>query len=232
MSSADLYRLLCALRAAGVEQCRIHWTRPEQREQVACLLAHIRALGMRSDLVCDGRGLDGLLRTYGGHIDRLTLRLDTCEANHTAMLDGSPGRPVDHAIVVASMVKWMGADLHLNTQVTVANCYQDMSEWLMCLAPSVWHLRQRSTLAGTAGDESRQTKGHIDCIQFRSFVERHRHLETEGIEIQTGSRYGPPWRLPLDAAGRLFAVCDGRYRVSAPVLDVGVLAAVKQLWPV
>ena len=70
----------------------------------------------------------------------------------------------------------------------------------------------------------------IDADQFRGFVERHRHLAAEGLApIAENNDAMTDSYAMIDPLGRFYGDSNGRHVESAPILDVGVCAALTQL---
>ena len=114
--------------------------------------------------------------------------------------------------------------LKVNTVVTALNAGEDMSDFLLALAPERWKVLQVLPIKG-------QNDGKVEplCIDrdaFMKFCRRHQRIRDAGIELvsedneeMTGSY------AMVDPAGRFFDNVSGRYQYSKSILDVGVEAA-------
>ncbi|AUX43643.1 uncharacterized protein SOCE26_050950 [Sorangium cellulosum] len=70
----------------------------------------------------------------------------------------------------------------------------------------------------------------IDGDQFRAFVARHRHLEAEALNpIAEDNEAMTDSYAMIDPSGRFYGNSSGRHVASAPILDVGIDAALAQV---
>lgn len=185
-------------------------------------------------VVSNGRRLRELIEGWGQRIDWVALSLDSGNDQVNVAL-GRTRKDVPYTsrmLALGDVLRNHGVRVKCNTVVTRRNVGEDMSTVIRRLAPKRWKLFQVLPVSG-------ENDHAIDDLQitqeeFQAFVERHRPLRDEGVEIvpednthMTNSYFmiGPDgrffWHTPRGASRAL--------EYGAPILKVGLDAALKQV---
>lgn len=195
------------------------------------LMQETKAAGRTTMLVTNGSMLTPeRVHALRGSLDWLTLSIDSArESTHVSSGRAVRGKalPVEHYIALADAARASGVRLKVNTVVTALNADEDMRSLLIRLKPERWKIFQVLPIAGqNDGVEPLLISQQL----FETFVERHAGLESFGVQqvpednsAMTGSY------AMVDPAGRFFDNVTGRFRYSAPILEVGIDSAWSQL---
>lgn len=195
------------------------------------LMQETKAAGRTTMLVTNGSLLTPeRLHVMRGALDWLTLSIDSAqEATHVSSGRAVKGRalPVEHYIALADAARACGMRLKVNTVVTTLNVEEDMRALMLRLRPERWKIFQVLPIAGQNDGVEPLLVSHQ---AFAAFVARHSGLESFGVQrvpednsAMTGSY------AMIDPAGRFFDNVTGRFRYSAPILEVGIDHAWSQL---
>lgn len=191
-----------------------------------------KGAGMTTSVVTNGSLLNGtLLRRLCDVLDWFVLSVDSVE-QHTNRTIGrmTKSRPVtEHRYVeICEQIKRVGVALKVNTVVSSANWLEDMSSFIRDVRPLRWKILQVLPIAGQ--NDRHVNRFLVSQAQFAAFVDRHRHLENEGIAIVPEANDDMIGSYAMvDPAGRFYDNVDGTYSYSDPILDVGVEHALKQV---
>ena len=134
-------------------------------------------------VVSNGRRLRELIEAGGQWIDWVALSLDSGDDQvHVSLGRTRKDIPyTSHMLALGEVLRNHGVRVKCNTVVTKHNVDEDMSAVIRRLAPERWKLFQ---VLPVIGENDRTindlviTKG-----EFQAFVERHRPLRDEGVEI-------------------------------------------------
>ena len=184
-------------------------------------------------MVSNGKHLRRLIEDWGRWIDWVALSLDSGDDRVNVALgrtrQGVPYAP--EILELGDFLRSRHVRVKCNTVVTRRNVGEDMSTVMRRLAPKRWKLFQMLPVSGE--NDRKIDKLVITQEEFQVFVERHRPLRDEGVEIvaednthMTNSYYmiGPDgrffWHTPQGASRAL--------EYGAPILEVGLDAALEQ----
>jgi len=209
---------------AGGEPTVIAWL-PE-------LVAEAKQAGAVTMLVSNGSLVtEALLARMRDSLDWLALSADSANPlAHQALgrrIAGGP-LPPGHYLQIAGIARRLGIRLKLNTVVTALNWRDDFAPFVAKFRPDRWKVFQVLPL-------SDQNAGSVEPLlvtpwQFEAYLERHRHLEKEGVTLatETNSEMTGSY-LMVDPAGRFFDNVNGHLSYSDSVLDVGVDTAMVEV---
>lgn len=198
------------------------------------MLAAAEAEGALTNLVTNGSTIDAKwLAKHADVIGFLTLSVDSGDAKRLRAL----GRAFkygttltrEHYVGLAEAARALGIGVKVNTVVTTVNMMEDLSDLVASVAPTRWKILQAAPVEGQNDeyiDRLTPTRADFDC-----YVDRHvATLDGSGIRIVAepvdairGSY------VMVDPQGRLFDSTSGRHRYSAPILDVGLESAFREI---
>jgi radical S-adenosyl methionine domain-containing protein 2 len=219
--------LLRALRAAGGEKLNFAGGEPTLHPHIGALVAEARRLGFVTSIITNGARLPALLAAHAGDLDWVGLSVDSADEAVQARLGRGAGGHVARSLELAAAVRAGGPRLKLNTVVTALNWQEDMREYVRKFRPERWKVFQVLPVVG-------QNDGSVDDLlitatQFAAFVERHAPLATEGLApvAEDNAAMTDSYAM-VDPLGRFYGNHGGQHVYSAPILEVGVEAALRQ----
>ena len=224
----DAQRLLDRLRAAGGEKLTFAGGEPTLHPHIGPLVTYAKALGFTTSLVTSGSRLDALLDGHASSLDWVALSVDSAVERVQRSLGRGRGNHVARVRALAARCRSEGVRLKLNTVVTALNCDEDMGALVRELRPERWKVFQVLRVEG-------QNDGRVEPLlipreRFLAFVERHGSLASEGIVVVPEDNNAmEDSYVMIDPRGRFYGNHEGRHRVSAPILEVGVHAALEQV---
>ena len=217
------------LADAGFDKITFAGGEPTLCPWIGELIGRAHERGMTTMLVTNGSRLlaPGWLDQHGRGLDWVVLSIDSAvPRTHEELGRSVKGVALspDYYLAIVAELRRRNIRLKVNTVVTALNAGEDMSDFLLALAPERWKVLQVLPIKG-------QNDGKVEplCIDrdaFMKFCRRHQRIRDAGIELvsedneeMTGSY------AMVDPAGRFFDNVSGRYQYSKSILDVGVEAA-------
>ena len=188
------------------------------------LLSVSKQSGLVTSIVTNGSLLTRhFLDQNRRNLDWIGISIDSSSENTEKILGRGNGQHVMRAVQAASMAKEYGIKLKINTVVTQLNYNDDMQSLISELGPDRWKVFQFLPIEGE--NDGSALSMLITNDQFMEFVKRHDHLRPvyEDNNAMTGSY------IMIDPMGRLFQNWDGKYKYSAPILEIGFPEALGQV---
>lgn len=217
----EAMRILDLIAAEGCEKMNFAGGEPTLYRHLDDLIRHANSLGMTTSVITNGHRLEQLLRSCSDALDWVGLSVDTADEGVQVAL-GRSREGYDYvrrSIAHSERCRALGIRLKLNTVVTALNWEEDVHGLVEAIAPERWKVFQVLRVEG-------QNDGSVEPLlitseQFDAFVERHHDLNpvTESNEAMTDSY------AMIDPLGRFYGNSGGVLRESAPILEVGVAAA-------
>lgn len=175
----------------------------------------------------NGARLTRLLAAHAGDLDWVGLSVDSADEATQAALGRGTGGHVARSLAHAREIRARGLRLKLNTVVTALNWREDMSEFVRQVQPERWKVFQVLPVGG-------QNDGAVDDLlidraQFRAFVDRHAALPANLAPIAEDNDAMTASYAMIDPLGRLFDNSAGHHTYSAPIHEVGVARALRQI---
>ena len=219
LPTADAERVVEALHRRGAQKINFAGGEPTRPPDLGRLLGFARSLGMTTSIVTNGRMLGSLLDLHADALDWVGLSIDSGDERVQAELGRGGGDHVARGIALADRCRACGVRVKLNTVVTAQTWQEDMSDLVRVIAPERWKVFQVLRVVG-------ENDGDVEPLlitreQFQAFVERHREFVpvAEDNDAMTDSY------AMIDPLGRFYGNTAGFHQVSAPILDIGVEAA-------
>ncbi len=228
LDAADAERVINTLRDAGVVKLTFVGGEPTLHPDLGRLIRHAKACGMVTCVVTNGFRLDHLLDSHADVLDWVGLSVDSGDEAVQAELGRGHGDHVVRALRLADRCRTLGIRVKLNTVVTSRTVDEDMRGLVRRIAPERWKVFQVLPIGG-------QNDGTIGDLlvtdqAFRAFVDRHTELWAEGLApvVENNDAMRGSYVM-VDPLGRFFGNSTGRLIYSAPILDVGVAAALAEV---
>lgn len=216
--------VLRRLAEAGVRRVNFAGGEPTLYPLLPVLARKAREHGMRVSIVTNGTGLtQAFIDACHGSLDAVKLSVESSSSEVEARLGRGNGRHVELCVGRASLVQRSRIPLMVNSVITSLNWKENLHGLIGTLQPVRWKVFQALPIGGQNVSAMRELG--ISGEQFRAFVERHRDLNpvAEPNELMEGSY------VMLDPVGRFFQNSGGIYTLSRPILEVGVLTALKEV---
>lgn len=227
LSLADALAVIDRLVEAGTEKITFVGGEPTLYPHLAEVVRHASVQGLTTCIVSNGARLQQVLDRAGDAVDWVGLSVDSGNESIQRGLGRGPGDHVARSIALAEVIHDRGIRLKLNTVVTALNWHEDLTGLVRRMRPHRWKAFQ--VLRIEDENAGRVEPLLISDDQFRAFVRRHAHLAAEGFPLVAESNDDIRGSyVMIDPLGRFFCNEEGRYRISAPILEVGVDAALAQ----
>lgn len=217
-------QLVTTLAHAGIQKLTFVGGEPTLHPDLGRLMRHAKACGMVTCVVTNGFRLARLLDEYADAVDWVGLSLDTGVEEVQQALGRGHGDHVASTVRHADRCRSLGIRLKLNTVVTSRTVDEDMSAIVRRIGAERWKVFQVLPMAGQNDDMD--TDLLVTDRAFRDFVARHAHLASEGLApiVENNDAMRGSYVM-VDPLGRFFGNTTGRHVYSAPILEVGVPAA-------
>ena len=194
------------------------------------LVGAASALGLTTCIVTNGLLVtDAWLNSQEGHLDWLTLSVDSFDAQTSQMIGrvDKKGRVLsfERATEIRSVLASTNVGLRLNTVVTAQNVHDTISTEINMLHPARWKIMQSMHVLGQQPAPREHWETSDDC--FATFVSRN--LEGLNHSIQVTSETATAMRgsyLMLDPWGRVFDSVRGFHTYGEPLIVNGLSATV------
>lgn len=220
----EAWRLLEELAAFGVRKITFAGGEPTLHPHISALILKAKSCSMTTSIVTNGSKLAKVIEEVGDNLDFVTLSVDSADERIQQDLGRGRGDHVAKTMKLAALVRERGIRLKVNTVVTALSVDEDMSDYLRELSPERWKAFQVLAVEG-------QNDGDVEDLlisseQFEVYMARHLHLERSGIVVvpEDNDAMTDSYAM-IDPLGRFFGNSNGSYRTSAPVLEIGVEAA-------
>lgn len=220
----DACKLIEALRVAGVQKLTLVGGEPTLCPYLPAILRRARELGFVNSIVTNGRFLPRVLDAAPGCLDWVGLSVDSADEATQSALGRGNGHHVAESVTHFQHLHRLGIRVKLNTVVTALNWREDLREFVLAVRPERLKIFQILRVDG-------QNSGKVEPLlispdQFKSFVDRHRSLEAQGVSIaaETNEDMTGSYAM-IDPLGRFFSNAGGRHHYSPPILEVGVQQA-------
>jgi radical S-adenosyl methionine domain-containing protein 2 len=219
---------LAALLGSRFDKVTFAGGEPTLCPWLAELATASKGAGATTMLVTNGSRLSRTLPALAGVMDWVTLSIDSAVETTMVTLgravQGKATLPAARYRELAEEIRAAGMRVKVNTVVNALNAAEDLSPLMRALRPERWKLLRVLPVRG-------QNSGRVEPLlvsdaQFAAFVERHRPLAHEGIEVvpEDNDEMRGSYAM-VDPAGRFFDNAAGGHRYTRPILDAGIDAA-------
>ena len=237
LSPSDQEKLIDVLVDYGIKKINFAGGEPTLVPHLGSLCRRIKDRsqgGCAVSLVTNGMKLGPLLEDYAPWIDWVALSVDSGDDETNADLGRSKkGQPYASTMLeLGERAKQLGIRLKCNTVVTRHNVGEDMSDFLSTLLPERWKILQFLPVIGENDRAMEQMS--ISDKEYQAFVMRHENLVDDLVEIVPENNDAMTNSyLMIGPDGRFFwhvgEGCDRSLRGGAPILEVGVGEALRQV---
>lgn len=217
-------RLISLLRENGAAKITFAGGEPTLHPDLELYVRRAKELGFVTGVVTNGRRLSPLLERAAEVLDWVGLSIDSASESVQARLGRGTGDHVARTAALADKCRDAEVRVKVNTVVTALTWREDMSALVRRLAPDRWKVFQVLLVEGQ--NDGRVEPLLISRAEFQSFVERHRHLQGEGVALVAEDNDAmTDSYVMIDPLGRFYGDTGQRHRVGRPILEVGVDAA-------
>jgi radical S-adenosyl methionine domain-containing protein 2 len=224
LPASDWCRIIDMLAKEGVKRITFSGGEPTLHPELTAMLGHTREIGLAASLITNGARLTTAM------LDRLDMVAVTIDSAREQTLErlGRGKRYLDEIRHVVGLVRDAGKFLKVNTVVTRINVDEDMTDLIRSLRPYKWKPLQFVHVPGENDDSASDLA--VDEASFERFVDRHAALDDGSVWFapEAASTIQTTYVM-LDPLGRVFQHSTHGHRVSAPVLEVGIRAALESV---
>jgi radical S-adenosyl methionine domain-containing protein 2 len=224
LSLEDARKVIRAVAIAGCRKLNFAGGEPTLHPYIGELVELAKNLGMTTSIVTNGAKLETLIDRHCRSLDWAGLSVDSAREETQTRLGRGTGGHVARSLEFFDLLRKRDIKSKLNTVVTALNWDEDMTAFVRKARPDRWKVFHVLPIDG-------QNDGAVEPLlitvdKFGAFVDRHRHLESEGLgpiaednDAMTGSY------VMIDPLGRFYNNWGGQHRYGRPIRDVGVAAA-------
>ena len=188
--------------------------------------------GMTTSVVTNGSKITGeWLDTVAGHLDWIAISIDSVDPVRLAQSGrATPAGPLTEQAYLATvnLVKERGIRLKINTVVTSANWDEDFTGFIAKARPERWKILQVLPVAGQ--NDADIERFAVSAAQFDAYLTRNGSAAPNGTAVvseDNDSMRGS--YIMVDPAGRFFDNVAGKHTYSRPIINVGVVEALKEV---
>jgi len=208
------------LADAGCEKLTFVGGEPLLCPILPSLLEVSRDHGLTTMIVTNGSLLtQRFLQKNHENIDWISLSIDSQFESVQQQLGRGIGHHIDQTIRNAQLIRAFNIRLKLNSVTTQLNFRENMTDFIMSLAPERWKIFQVLQVLGQNDPDVRDLL--ITAEEFSKFQRAHQHVRNavfEDNQAMIGSY------LMLSPFGEFFSNVSGCHRYGPSILDVGVEA--------
>jgi len=213
------------LAEAGCKKLTFVGGEPTLNPYLPTLLRIAKDASLTTMIVTNGTTLDSFLEHNKDYIDWISLSIDSQYEDVEKALGRGDGGHVAQTIANAQRIHDRGMNLKVNTVVTQLNYQEDMSDFMLTLAPHRWKVFQVLKVAGQ--NEQTVEPLLITNEEFEVFKKNHRYLTSKSLNVVFESNTAMRGSyLMLDPCGRFFTNRNGWHEYTSSIFDVGVEQAV------
>ncbi len=229
LSRSDMLQIPRLLADAGCEKLTFVGGEPLLCPILPSLLEVSRDHGLTTMIVTNGSLLtQRFLQKNHENIDWISLSIDSQFESVQQQLGRGIGHHIDQTIRNAQLIRAFNIRLKLNSVTTQLNFRENMTDFIMSLAPERWKIFQVLQVLGQNDPDVRDLL--ITAEEFSKFQRAHQHVRNavfEDNQAMIGSY------LMLSPFGEFFSNVSGCHRYGPSILDVGVEAGLSQIgWDV
>ena len=226
----ELVDMLCH---AGFRKINFAGGEPTLLPWLSDVIRLTKSRGLTTSIVTNGSLITAeWLDKLAGFIDIIALSIDSVDAhtqrNIGRVVKGKPPIDAQRYLELGEMIRTRGIFLKVNTVVNCVNHAEDFRSFILHMKPERWKIFQALPVLGQ--NDPQIGEFIITSSQFKEYVERNRSVESSGIrvvpesnDLMTGSY------VMVDPLGRFFDDTRGSHTYSAPILKVGVAAALEEV---
>jgi len=229
---SDTLRLLDELHKFEFEKINFVGGEPLLIHNLSGLLTVSSGYGFKTSIVTNGSLLtESFLSENAKNLNAIGLSVDSLLAKTNLQIGRQTVRRImDNAeyLGIARLIKKYQVDLKINTVVSALNKNENFSAFINAVNPIRWKVFQVLAIEGENDQNIEDLK--VSNADFNTFCSHHRNelnnpdiLISEHTELIKGSY------LMINPDGCFFDNLNGKYRVSDPVLEVGVEKALSQI---
>ena len=189
--------------------------------------------GMTTSIVTNGSTItDSYLDKLDGNLDWVGLSIDTLDADTQKRMGrtvrGTHPMTEGRYLQCVNAIKRRGIRLKINTVVTSMNRGEDLTRFIRLAKPERWKVFQVLPVIGQNDD--RIDEFAVSKPRFESYVKRCRSVEGNGLDvIPESNELMTASYVMISPDGRFYDNADGKHTYSAPILEVGVAKALKEM---
>jgi len=224
LTKEEAFKIIDKLYYFGVHKINFAGGEPTLCPYLDELLKYSKKLGLTTSIISNGSGITKkFIINNHNFINWLGLSIDTGIESIQFALGRGNGKHVSKIIEKVKFIKKFPINLKINTVVTALNYQENMAKLLDILKPDRWKVFQVLPIE----NENREFISDllISRKQFNYFIQRHKKYNPiiENNDLMINSY------VMIDPKGRFFQNSNNYYKLSQPILDVGIRTAFEEI---
>lgn len=230
LSKEDAIRVVKELAILGFEKITFAGGEPTLCPWLFDLIKTAKQAGMTTMIVTNGSRIDDdFLVKNKEYLDWIAISIDSLDSKTNKAIgravSGNTPLTMEYYTTIIEKVKQYNYGLKINTVIHRLNYLEDMNKFIGFAQPKRWKVLQVLPIIGQNDEAIRNLE--ISDKEFELFLSVHKELQVivkivaESNEMMKGSY------AMVDPAGRFFDNTNGYHNYSRPILEVGVLEAIK-----
>lgn len=196
------------------------------------LIKTAKQAGMTTMIVTNGSKLcESFLQQNKEFLDWIALSIDSLSAGTNITtgraIAGKNPLQNDDYYALAESIKRYGYGLKVNTVVSSQNYQEIMAEFIRYARPKRWKIFQVLPMKGQNDLNIDHFK--ISAEHFQFFIDSNRDIQDFTTIVPESNDQMKGSYAMVDPAGRFYDNSTGAHIYSQPILEVGALAAIKQM---
>ena len=197
------------------------------------LIEQAKGHGMTTSIVTNGSKItESYLDKLDGNLDWVGLSIDTLDGETQKRMGrtvrGTYSISKGEYLKCVNAIRRRGIRLKINTVVTSMNLGEDLTSFIKQTKPERWKVFQ--VLPVTGQNDDRIAEFVVSKPLFETYVKHCRSVEGNGIEVvpESNELMTASYSM-VSPDGRFYDNAEGKHTYSAPILEVGVSEALKEV---
>jgi len=220
------------LARLGFKKINFAGGEPLLRKDLSELIRYAKSLGLVTSIISNGQMITAdWIESVSGHLDQIGISVDSALPERRVLMGRAiKGRPLsnDDYLHWANLIRRANISLKINSVVTAQNFGEDMSAFIVQLAPRRWKVFQALQING----QNDLDDALIRCPDksFEHFKRTHAEMTAQGVHtVFEGNDDMTGSYAMVDPFGRFFDNVEGVHRYSQPIWEVGGVTALAQV---
>jgi radical S-adenosyl methionine domain-containing protein 2 len=232
LPSEQARKVVTELAGLGFKKINFAGGEPLLRKDLPDLIRFAKSLGLVTSLISNGQLITAeWIKSVSGQLNQIGISVDSALPERRVQMGRAiKGTPLSNEayLVRAALIREAGISLKINSVVTAQNFAEDLTSFILQLAPQRWKVFQALQIDGQNSLDAAALRCSDEA--FMTFKRTHAGLTKEGIRtVFEGNDAMTASYAMVDPFGRFYDNIEGAYRYSQPIWAVGGPAARNQV---
>ena len=230
LAPSEAIRIVRMLPQAGFKKINFAGGEPMLYPGLDGVIRAAKACGMTTSIVTNGTRVTGKwLEGMSGHLDWLALSMDSVDPRtHHRSGRATKDGPLPTTVYaeICRDVKRHGIRLKVNTVISRHNWKERLSGFIRIAQPERWKIMRALPVEGQ--NDGGAGSFEVTDEQYAAYLERNRSVNGVTIVPEDNDQMLGSYVM-IDPRGCFFDNTTGRYAYSKPILQVGIMDALKDV---